>query len=140
MAQYSLRRKRFCPKARWVLHGEATISQGTNNSGRPSCEGTEEGFFSFPFQVLSGLTAKCRECPWTKPPAHAYHGSFSRVIVRQTKEFTSLCHFRLTIECQDALGMENGGVLDEQITASSELNDNSAAYQGRLNARESVQG
>ncbi|XP_067050433.1 uncharacterized protein [Acropora muricata] len=42
-------------------------------------------------------------------------------------------------ECQDALGMENGGVLDEQITASSELNDNSAAYQGRLNAHESVQ-
>ena len=36
--------------------------------------------------------------------------------------------------------MENGGVLDEQITASSELNDNSAAYQGRLNAHESVQG
>ncbi|XP_074626499.1 EGF-like repeat and discoidin I-like domain-containing protein 3 isoform X1 [Acropora palmata] len=43
-------------------------------------------------------------------------------------------------ECQDALGMENGGVLDEQITASSELNDNSAAYQGRLNAYESAQG
>ena len=36
--------------------------------------------------------------------------------------------------------MENGGVLDEQITASSELNDNSAAYQGRLNVNESVQG
>ena len=34
--------------------------------------------------------------------------------------------------------MENGGVLDEQITASSELN-NSTAYQGRLNAHESVQ-
>ena len=36
--------------------------------------------------------------------------------------------------------MENGGVLDEQITASSELNDNSAAYQGRLNVNESAQG
>ena len=35
--------------------------------------------------------------------------------------------------------MENGEVLDEQITASSELNGNSAAYQGRLNAHESVQ-
>ena len=35
--------------------------------------------------------------------------------------------------------MENGGVLDEQITASSELNDNSVAYQGRLNVNESVQ-
>ena len=35
--------------------------------------------------------------------------------------------------------MENGGVLDEQITASSELNDNSAAYRGRLNVNESVQ-
>ncbi|XP_067050758.1 uncharacterized protein [Acropora muricata] len=43
-------------------------------------------------------------------------------------------------ECQDALGMENGGVLDEQITASSELNDNSAAYQGRLNVNKSAQG
>ena len=36
--------------------------------------------------------------------------------------------------------MENGRVLDEQITASSELNDNSAAYQGRLNVNESAQG
>ena len=60
--------------------------------------------------------------------------------MRQTKEFTSHCHFRLILECQDALGMENGGVRDEQITASSELNDNSAAYQGRLNADESVPG
>ena len=31
-------------------------------------------------------------------------------------------------------------MLDEQITASSELNDDSAAYQGRLNVHESVQG
>lgn len=36
--------------------------------------------------------------------------------------------------------MENGGVLDEQITASSELNADSAAYQGRLNVNEAVQG
>ena len=36
--------------------------------------------------------------------------------------------------------MENGVVLDEQITASSELNDNSVAYQGRFNVNESVQG
>ena len=36
--------------------------------------------------------------------------------------------------------MENGGVLDEQITASSELNDNSAAYQGRLNVNKYAQG
>ena len=36
--------------------------------------------------------------------------------------------------------MENGEVLDEQITASSELNDDSAAYLGRLNDNESVQG
>ena len=46
MAQYSLRMKRFRPKALWVLHGEATISRETNNSGRPSCEGAEEGFLS----------------------------------------------------------------------------------------------
>ena len=31
-------------------------------------------------------------------------------------------------------------MLHEQITASSELNDDSAAYQGRLNVNESVQG
>ncbi|XP_044178534.1 uncharacterized protein LOC114972192 isoform X1 [Acropora millepora] len=43
-------------------------------------------------------------------------------------------------ECQDALGMQTGEVLDEQITASSELNDDSAAYLGRLNDNESVQG
>ncbi|XP_015772540.1 PREDICTED: EGF-like repeat and discoidin I-like domain-containing protein 3 isoform X4 [Acropora digitifera] len=43
-------------------------------------------------------------------------------------------------ECQDALGMENGGLLDEQITASSELDGNSAAYQGRFNVNESVHG
>ena len=36
--------------------------------------------------------------------------------------------------------MENRGVLDEQITAFSELNDDSAVYQGRLNVNESVQG
>ena len=36
--------------------------------------------------------------------------------------------------------MDNGGVLDEQITASSELNGNSAAYEGRLNVNESAQG
>ena len=45
---YILRRKRFCPKARWVLHGEATTSREINgneavNGGWPSCEGTEEG-------------------------------------------------------------------------------------------------
>ncbi|XP_067049698.1 EGF-like repeat and discoidin I-like domain-containing protein 3, partial [Acropora muricata] len=43
-------------------------------------------------------------------------------------------------ECQDALGMENGGVLHEQITASSEMNEYGAACQGRLNVHESVQG
>ena len=134
MAQYSLRRKRFCPKALWVLHGEATISRETNNSGRPSREGADEGFLSVSHSKALAASPRNAECPRTKPPAHAYYGSYSRVIVRQTKEFTSLCHFRTTLECQDALGMENGGVLDEQITASSELNDNSAAYQGRLNA------
>ena len=56
------------------------------------------------------------------------------------EEFASHRRVRLTLECQDALGMENGRVLDEQITASSELNDNIAAYQGRLNVNESAQG
>ena len=54
--------------------------------------------------------------------------------------YNSNYHFRLILECQDALGMENGGVLHEQITASSELNDDSVACQGRLNVAESVRG
>ena len=37
-------------------------------------------------------------------------------------------------ECQEPLGMENGEIADGQISASSELNDRHAAFQGRLNA------
>ena len=36
-------------------------------------------------------------------------------------------------ECQKDLGMENGAISDRQITASSELDANNAAIQGRLN-------
>ncbi|XP_078352789.1 uncharacterized protein LOC144637600 [Oculina patagonica] len=36
-------------------------------------------------------------------------------------------------ECQDAVGMESGAILDAQITASSEWSENHAAKQGRLN-------
>ncbi|XP_078354170.1 uncharacterized protein LOC144638790 isoform X2 [Oculina patagonica] len=45
-------------------------------------------------------------------------------------------------ECQDALGMESGAILDAQITASSEWSENHAAKQGRLNFQqtESTQG
>jgi len=35
-------------------------------------------------------------------------------------------------DCQEALGMENGAILDGQIRASSELDDDNAATQGRL--------
>ena len=35
-------------------------------------------------------------------------------------------------ECQQTLGMENGLISDEQITASSELDEDHAAAQGRL--------
>ncbi|KAL9951655.1 hypothetical protein ACROYT_G044364 [Oculina patagonica] len=35
-------------------------------------------------------------------------------------------------ECYDALGMESGSILDAQITASSQWNENHAAKQGRL--------
>ena len=35
-------------------------------------------------------------------------------------------------ECQQALGMENGLISDEQITASSEWDEDHAASQGRL--------
>ncbi|KAL9951704.1 hypothetical protein ACROYT_G044426 [Oculina patagonica] len=35
-------------------------------------------------------------------------------------------------ECQDALGMESGAILDAQITASSQLSENQAANQSRL--------
>ena len=36
-------------------------------------------------------------------------------------------------ECQEPLGMENGGILNAQIRASSEWRVNYAAIQGRLN-------
>ena len=36
------------------------------------------------------------------------------------------------LECQEALGMENGAISDGQISASSEYSDNNAANQGRL--------
>ncbi len=39
----------------------------------------------------------------------------------------------LPAECQDAIGMESGEILDAQITASSEFSENNAAIQGRLN-------
>ncbi|KAL9964023.1 hypothetical protein ACROYT_G027596 [Oculina patagonica] len=35
-------------------------------------------------------------------------------------------------ECQEALGMENGSITDEQITASSQFANNHASTQGRL--------
>ncbi len=37
------------------------------------------------------------------------------------------------LECQGALGMESGTILDAQITVSSEWSENHAAKQGRLN-------
>ena len=36
------------------------------------------------------------------------------------------------LDCQEALGMEKGSILDGQISASSELDDDNAAIQGRL--------
>ena len=36
------------------------------------------------------------------------------------------------LDCQEALGMENGAILDGQISASSELDVDNAAIQGRL--------
>lgn len=38
----------------------------------------------------------------------------------------------MLLDCQEALGMENGAILDGQIRASSELDDDNAATQGRL--------
>lgn len=40
--------------------------------------------------------------------------------------------FLQTLECHEALGMENGAIGDGQISASSQWNDNHAARQGRL--------
>ena len=37
------------------------------------------------------------------------------------------------LECQQALGMENGAIVGRQISASSQLDANHAAIQGRLN-------
>ncbi|XP_029207328.2 EGF-like repeat and discoidin I-like domain-containing protein 3 isoform X1 [Acropora millepora] len=44
------------------------------------------------------------------------------------------------VGCNRALGMENGEILDKQITASSELDAIHAAHQGRLNIQEAVSG
>ena len=41
--------------------------------------------------------------------------------------------FYLSLECQDALGMENGKISNGDITASSEVIIEYHAYQGRLN-------
>ena len=41
--------------------------------------------------------------------------------------------FYLSLECQDALGVENGKISNEDITASSEVIIEHHAYQGRLN-------
>ena len=37
-----------------------------------------------------------------------------------------------SLECQEALGMENGSITDAQISASSQWDANHAAHQGRL--------
>ena len=41
------------------------------------------------------------------------------------------------LACQEALGMENGAILDEQITASSQSNSDHAPFQGRLHFQKS---
>ena len=41
------------------------------------------------------------------------------------------------LACQEALGMENGAILDEQITASSQSNSNHAPFHGRLHFQKS---
>ncbi len=43
-----------------------------------------------------------------------------------------LIRFFNPLGCQEALGMESGGIKDAQISASSEWNANHAAIQGRL--------
>lgn len=43
-----------------------------------------------------------------------------------------LVYFKNYLECFNALGMEDGTVSDEQITASSQWNANEASHQGRL--------
>ena len=43
-----------------------------------------------------------------------------------------LCHH---LECHEALGMEDGAILNGQISASSQLDANHAAIQGRLNSQ-----
>ena len=43
-----------------------------------------------------------------------------------------MCH---QLECQGALGMEDGAILNGQISASSQLDANHAAIHGRLNSQ-----
>ena len=44
-------------------------------------------------------------------------------------------YFCLYLECQGALGMEDGAILNGQISASSQLDANHAAIHGRLNTQ-----
>ena len=45
---------------------------------------------------------------------------------------TDFMHLTLHVDCQEALGVENGAICDGQITASSQRDVNHSARQGRL--------
>ncbi|XP_015766149.1 PREDICTED: coagulation factor V-like isoform X1 [Acropora digitifera] len=109
---------------------------GKNNKGNLQCELCNRSHLQVPsnqVMVTPGFIFRpVAENPCiTNPCPH----SFTCQVGFRDQGYRCVSH-----ECQDALGMENGRVLHEQITASSELNDDSAACQGRLNVDESVQG
>ena len=49
----------------------------------------------------------------------------------------TMCHLHSQIECQKALGMEDNGISDGQIRASSSWDGNTVASRGRLSIKAS---
>ena len=49
----------------------------------------------------------------------------------------TMCHLHSQIECQKALGMEDNGIADGQIRASSSWDGNTVASRGRLSIKAS---
>ena len=54
------------------------------------------------------------------------------IILKRRSNITICIDSIQFLDCQEALGMENGAILDRQITASTQWDDNHAPFQGRL--------
>ena len=54
------------------------------------------------------------------------------IILKRRSNITICIDSIQFLDCQEALGIENGAILDRQITASSQWGDDHASFQGRL--------